>query len=374
MIDKDAMADEFCELVQIDSLSGQERRFASVLQEKLEALGLSVHYDDAGEAIDGDTGNLWCRIDGNAPDLPTLMLNAHMDTVKPGIDIEPSRNGDMLTSAGDTILGADDKAGITIILTVIRELLEDDGPRGDIQLLFTIAEETGLNGAKNVDYGTLEADFGLILDGGRTAGQVVTAAPSAMSMTYTVSGKAAHAGVCPEEGVNAIQACAAGIAAMDIGRMDDETTANIGLVEGGEATNIVAPLCSAQGEARSHDEDKLAAQAQNMRQAMQEACDEAGATVEIDESRSYTAFSFEDDDPLVQAALQAADNLGTEGETLKGGGGSDANVFNAHGIPSIILATGACSPHTIEESLNVAVMEECARWLQQTIDVLWEKA
>ncbi|MFP3903496.1 MAG: M20/M25/M40 family metallo-hydrolase, partial [Armatimonadota bacterium] len=294
--------------------------------------------------------------------------------VKPGIGIEPARDGDMITSAGDTILGADDKAGITIILSVIRELLKDDGPRGDIQLLFTIAEETGLNGAKNVDYEVLDVDFGLILDGGRTAGQVVTAAPSAMSMTYTVFGKAAHAGVCPEEGVNAIQACAAGIAAMEIGRIDDETTANIGLIEGGEATNIVAPRCTARGEARSHDEKKLAARVEHMRQAMQEACQSAGATVEIEESRSYTTFSFGDDHPLVRAALQAAENLGFEGETLKGGGGSDANIFNAHGIPSIILATGTRDPHTLDESLNVAVMEECARWLRQTMDVLWENA
>lgn len=374
MIDKDTMTKEFCELVRTASLSGQERQFARVLQQKLEALGLSVHYDDAGEAIDGDTGNLWCHIEGNSPHLPTLMLNAHMDTVKPGIGIEPVRDGDMITSAGDTILGADDKAGITIILAVIRELLEDDAPHGDIQVLFTIAEETGLNGAKHLDYGVMDADCGLILDGGRMAGQVVTAAPSAMSMTYTVAGKAAHAGVCPEEGINAIQACAAGVAAMDIGRIDDETTANIGLIEGGEATNIVAPRCIARGEARSHDEDKLAAQVEHMRQTMQEACEEAGAAVEIEESRSYSAFSLADDHPLVQAALKAAENLGIDGETLRGGGGSDANVFNAHGIASIILATGTRDPHTLEESLNVAVMENCARWLRQTIDVLWENA
>lgn len=372
MIDKDAMTEEFCELVQVTSLSYSESSVAKLLQEKLEDLGLQVSFDDAGDAIAGDTGNLWCRIDATASGMPTLMLNAHIDTVKPGEGIEPVREGDIVTSAGDTILGADDKAGVTIILAVVRELLEQKPAHGDIQLIFTVAEEIGLLGAKELDYSRLDADMGLVLDGGRTAGQVVTAAPSAMHMTYEVTGQAAHAGVCPEDGISAIKACSAGIAAMQFGRIDDETTANIGIIEGGEATNIVAPACVAEGEARSHDEEKLTAQVGHMRKAMEEACEELGADLSVEESRSYQHFHLEDDHPVVAAALEAARTLDLDAQTLRGGGGSDANVFNAHDIPSVILATGTMDPHTVEESLNVAVMEECARWLMATIEALSE--
>ena len=363
MFDPDRIADELCELIRIDSLSGQEREVAHFLAERLEQLGLPTRFDDAHLAIDGEVGNLYARIDATAPNLPALMLNAHMDTVKPGCGIEPVRDGDLLRSAGDTILGGDDKAGIAVIMAVVRELIEQKPPHGDIHVIFTIAEETGLNGAKNLDYDSFQADWALVLDGGREAGSVCVAAPSALRMTYDIYGKAAHSGVCPEQGISAIQATASAIAAMKLGRIDAETTANIGIISGGQARNIIPPHCHMQGEARSHDRDKLDAQVRHMNESVRNACKRLGARTEIEQVNSYQSFALGDEHPLVLAATEAAQQLGLVPGLEIGGGGSDANVFNEKGIPAIILPTGASGAHTLEETVDVPALGGCAEYL-----------
>ncbi len=370
MFDADEIADELCELLRIDSLSGRELAVATVLSHRLEQMGLSTRFDDAHKAIDGQVGNLWARIDATAPGLPTLMLNAHMDTVKPGCGIQPRREGDLLCSSGDTILGGDDKAGIVIILAVVRKLLQDRPPHGDIHILFTIAEETGLTGAKNIDYTQLEADYALVLDGGADLGGIFTAAPSAMRLIYDITGKAAHSGVCPEEGISAIQAAARGIAQMKLGRIDGETTANIGIISGGEARNIIPPNCHLEGEARSHDPAKLQAQVQHMRRCIRQACSDIGAELNVEEVSSYTAFALPDDHPLVATALAAAADLGFDAHTKRGGGGSDANIYNEKGIPAIIMPTGASKPHTLQETVEVSKLGQCAQYLWAVIHKL----
>lgn len=368
MIERQRMVEEFCEFVQIDSVSCKEARFAAVLEERLRALGLSVEYDNAHERIGGEVGNLIARLPATEPGLPTLMLQSHMDTVGPGERIRPIVSETHITSSGDTILGADAKAGCAVILNAVREVVEAGIPHGELQVVYCIAEEIGLLGAYHLDYSRISPDYCYVFDGGKEPGHMTIAAPSAFKMTYRVRGLAAHAGVRPEAGVNAIAAAAQGIARMKLGRIDFETTANIGVISGGTARNIVPDLCVLKGEARSHDEEKLERQLAHMRMCLEHAAEEAGARLdEPDVEASYRRFRLADDAPIVRYAWEAAEALGFEAVTEAGGGGSDANVFNEHGIPALICATGSEGAHTLEERLDIEAMVGCARWLVEII-------
>lgn len=368
MIDKNALVAEFCELVRIDSLSGKELAVAQVLAGKLEAMGLSVRFDNAHLPIGGEVGNVIGRLPATDATRPTLMLQSHMDTVTPGEGIEPVVEGDVIHSAGDTILGADAKAGVTVILQALREVIAAGIPHGELQVVFCIAEETGLNGAYHLDYSMISPDYCFVFDGGKEPGEMTTAAPSAYKMTYRIKGKAAHAGVRPEDGINAIQVAAQGIARMKLGRIDYETTANIGIIEGGLARNIVPESCVLYAEARSHDAAKLEAQLAHMRLCLEHAAEENQAQLlEPEIAASYKRFALPDDAPVVQIAWQAAEALGLQPLTESGGGGSDANVFNEHGIPAVICATGAEGVHTVHEKAHIGQMVDCARWLVEII-------
>jgi tripeptide aminopeptidase len=368
MIERQAMIDEFCEFVRIDSLSCKEARFAALLEERLRALGLDTEYDDAHRPIGGEVGNLIARLAATDPSLPTLMLQSHMDTVGPGEGIKPVVGETHITSAGDTILGADAKAGCCVILSAVREVVQSGIPHGELQVVYCIAEEIGLLGAYHLDYTRINPDYCYVFDGGKLPGTMTTAAPSAYKLTYRMRGLAAHAGVRPEAGVNAIAAAAQGIGRMKLGRIDFETTANIGVVSGGTARNIVPDLCVLKGEARSHDEEKLNRQVAHMRMCLEHAAEETGATLEEPEvEASYRCFHLPDDAPIVRHAQGAAQALGFEPVIQAGGGGSDANVFNQHGFPALICATGSEGAHTLQERLDIDAMVGCARWLVEII-------
>lgn len=368
MLDRQAMVDEFCELVRMDSLSGQERRVAEALAAKLRALSLTVEFDRAHLAIGGEVGNLIARLPATDRALPTLMLQSHMDTVTPGEGIEPQVGETHITSDGTTILAADAKAGVEVVLAALREIIATGMPHGELQVVFCIAEETGLNGAKHMDYGMVSPAYAFVLDGGKPAGRMTVGAPSAYAMTYEIRGRAAHAGVRPEAGINAIQAAAQGISRMKLGRLDHETTANVGVIEGGQARNIVPDLCTFQAEARSHDEAKLEAQVAHMRLCLAHAAEEAGAELVVTRIENhYRAFHLADDSLIVQIAIKAAEAIGLEPVTEVGGGGSDANVFNEHGIPALILSTGAEGAHTLTEALEIDEMVKSAQWLVEMV-------
>lgn len=370
MIDAQAMLREFDELISIDSLSGEEAAVAAVVEAKLRALGLVVQRDRAHEPIGGQTGNLIARLPATAPDLPTVMLNAHLDTVGPGNGIRMECRGDQLCSVGDTILGADDKAGVTVILTALREVLASALPHGELQVVFTIAEEIGLHGAHGLDYSLLSPAYALVFDGGRAIGTMTVAAPSAAKLTWRIRGLAAHAGVCPEKGINAIQLAAQAIAAMNLGRLDHETTANVGEISGGTARNIVPELCEIRGEARSHDETKLEAQIEHMSLCFEQAVAAVpGAKLEEEVDSSYRSFHLSESDEVVRVGALAAQRLGLPVKYEIGGGGSDANIFNERGIPAVICATGACDPHTLTETCSLSAMKQSAEWLVEMIRV-----
>lgn len=375
MIDRDAMVCEFCELVRVDSPSLKEGAVAELLAHKLRGIGLTVELDQAHLAVGGEVGNIIAKLPATEPDRPTLLLQSHMDTVTPGEGIQPVVGDTHITSDGTTILGADAKAGLTVILHALREVQQAQVPHGELQVAFCIAEEIGLLGAYHLDYTRVSPDYCFVFDGGTPAGRMTVGAPSAYRLTFRVKGRAAHAGVRPEAGVSAIQAAAQGISRMRLGRIDAETTANIGVIEGGQARNIIPDLCTLQGEARSHDPQKLERQVAHMRMCLAHAAEEAGAELlEPEVESSYRAFHLPDDAPVVQIARQAALAIGLTPTTEVGGGGSDANVFNEHGIPSVICATGAEGPHTLEERLDIAQMVQCARWLVEIVRVAGQAA
>ena len=362
---RDALVKLFCELVQIDSLSKHEAAFASVIKDKLASMGLAVKDDGAGLRLGGDCGNLICRVPATAEGFPVIMLNTHIDTVGDDTGIQPIVEDDEIHSAGDTILGADAKAGITLILAALKALDEQKLPHGELVVVFTVAEEIGLVGAQHLDYEMLQPlpQMAYVLDGGITPGEMTVQAPYANNITFEVRGKAAHAGVEPEAGINAIQVAAQAISQMKLGRLDDESTANIGTIQGGSATNIVPEMVTFKGEARSHQEEKLIRQTRHMCQKVEEAAADVGAKVKITTERSYNGFALGPYDTVVQRGIAAAEQVGLQPRLHKGGGGSDANIFNEHRIPSVIIATGAHKPHTSEELLHIPSMMRCFEWL-----------
>lgn len=367
MATDELMIREFLELVRIDSVSGQERRVADLLKEKLTRMGLAVEEDSAGQKVGSETGNIIGYLPANGGAGPVLMLCAHMDTVEPGRGVEPRIDGGIIRSSGETILGADDKAGIVIILEALRRLQENGIKHGGIDVVFTVWEEGGLFGAKYLDYNLVRAKTAYVLDGGGPPGTIITRAPSQDKIGATVRGRAAHAGISPEDGINAIQVASVAIAGMKIGRIDDETTSNIGLISGGKAVNIVPESATIQGETRSLDTSKRAEETRKMCDALRKAAAEFGATVETNAETIYESFSLEPSSFVVSAASEAALSLGLEPRLVKTGGGSDANIFNSRGIQSAVLGIGWSKVHTTEESIAIDSMPASARYLVEII-------
>jgi tripeptide aminopeptidase len=348
------------ELIKIDSLSRKEYDVAMRLKREMEELGGVVAIDDAGEKVGGNVGNVIATFDGNASAAPPLLLSAHMDTVVPGEGIVPVLEGDVLRSDGRTVLGGDDKSGVAIICEAIRTLKERKIPHGAIDVVFTICEESGLVGAKCLDVGRLRARTGLVLDSD-SVGFLFTRGPGANRLEFRVHGLEAHAGVCPERGINAIQVAAAGISQMKLGRIDHETTANIGVIEGGAAVNIVPNTVLLRAEARSHSPEKLEGQTRHMIQCLEEAA--ARHTLELDGARfaarveskverDYERMAVSEDAPIVQLVYAAGKNLNVNVKTQATGGGCDANVFNQKGLEVANLGTGMRDIHTVHEWLD----------------------
>jgi tripeptide aminopeptidase len=285
-----------------------------------------------------------------------------MDTVGPGKGVKPIIENGTITSDGTTVLGGDDKSGVAVILEVLQVLSEQDW-KGSLEVALTVSEESGLKGAKGLAGSALRAREGIVLDSGGPIGTIVVSAPSQEKIKAVVHGKTAHAGVEPEKGINAIVVAAEAIAAMPLGRIDEETTANIGRIQGGKVTNIVPDRVELDGEARSHDEQKLKAQMQSMIEPLQQAAKRHGATVEIDVDRSYSAFRLSEEDNIVRRAMSAADTLDLTPLLVPSGGGSDANIFNAAGIATINISTGMDKVHTTDERIAVDDLVKSAEFL-----------
>jgi len=369
MINTERLKALLLELVQIDSLSKREGRVARRLQQELEGLGAAVSFDDAGERVGGETGNLIAHVPGTVSAAPPLLLCAHMDTVVPGEGVQPIVEGDIIRTDGSTVLGGDDKSGVAIICEVVRTLREQQLAHGDIDVVFTICEEFGLLGAKHLDTGRLRAKAGIVLDSD-SAGFLFTRAPGANVMEFVVHGQEAHAGMAPERGINAIQVAAEAIAAMRLGRIDEDTTANLGVIAGGMAINIVPNRVTIRGEARSHDEAKLEAQTAHMRACFEQAVgrhaididgQQIRARLECEVQRQYDRMNVPDSSRIVRLVLRAGERLGYSVRTTGMGGGCDANILNRRGLEVANLGTGMRDIHTVHEWLDVNDMNRAAQ-------------
>lgn len=361
MIDQERLKKLLIELIKIDSLSRKEYDVAMRLKREMEELGAKVSIDDAGDKVGGNVGNLIAHFSGTAPKATPILLSAHMDTVVPGEGIVPILDGDIVRTDGRTVLGGDDKSGVAIICEVLRVIKENSLPCSDVDVLFTICEEAGLIGAKYLDVNRLRARTGLVLDSD-SVGFLFIKAPAANRMEFHVHGLEAHAGVCPEKGVNAIKVASEGIAQMSLGRIDYETTANIGVIEGGAAVNIVPNSVILKGEARSHSQEKLDRQTEHMLRCLQDAAARQTlelpggrftAKVEAKIERDYDRMDVPEGAPIVQLVREAAKNLRLEIKTLATGGGCDANVLNQKGLEVANLSTGMREIHTVKEWLDL---------------------
>lgn len=359
MINRERLVQTFLDLVAIDSPSGQEEAISRELARRCEALGAQVEQDEHW--------NLIARWPGSDGQSEPVLLSAHMDTVGQDTGIKPVIREGVIYSDGTTILGGDDKSGVATILEVVASLREDGRPHPPLEMVISVSEEVGLRGANWLDKGRLTARRGYVLDAGGPIGLIVTSAPSQDSLEAWVLGKKAHAGAEPEKGINAIRVAAEAILDMPLGRIDYETTANIGIIQGGEATNIVPDRVYLKGEARSRDDLKLAAQTAAMAAALQDAAERNGTKVELKIKRMYTTYKLTESHPVVAAAAAAATRLGFT-PTLKGsGGGTDANIYAEHGIYCAILSTGMADVHTTQEHIAIADMVDGARLLEEVV-------
>lgn len=363
MINQERLLNEFLELVQIDSESKNETAIAKVLKQKFTDLGVEVFEDDSAAQTGYGAGNLVCTLAGTKEGVDTIYFTSHMDTVTPGKGVKPSIKDGYVVTDGTTILGADDKAGISVMLETIRVLKEQNIAHGTIQFIVTVGEESGLIGSKALDPSLLKAKYGYAIDSDGKVGNVVVAAPTQAKVKAIIYGKTAHAGVAPEKGVSAITIAAKAIAKMPLGRIDDETTANIGRFEGGSATNIVCDRVDILAEARSIVAEKMEEQAKKMREAFESVAEQMGGKAEVTVEVMYPGFKLGAGDHVVEVAKKAAAKIGRSCELQKSGGGSDANVIAGLNIPTVNLAVGYEEIHTTNERMPIEELNKLAEMI-----------
>lgn len=372
MINKQRLLNEFLELVQIDSESGFETEIAKVLKEKFTSLGLEVVEDDAATKTGFGAGNLICTLPATKEGVDTIYFTSHMDTVVPGKGVKPSIVDGYVVTDGTTILGADDKTGLSAMFEAIRVLKEQNIAHGKIEFIITVGEESGLVGAKVLDSALVTAKYGYALDSDGKVGEIVVAAPTQAKVNAIIKGKTAHAGVAPEKGVSAITIAAKAIAKMPLGRIDEETTANIGSFEGGKQTNIVCDHVEIHAEARSLITEKMEAQANKMKEAFESTALEMGGEAIVDIQVMYPGFKYGHGDHVVEVAKKAAEKIGRTPSLQQSGGGSDANVIAGFGIPTVNLAVGYEEIHTTNEKMPIEELEKITEMVVAVIQVVAE--
>jgi tripeptide aminopeptidase len=356
MIDPDRILRTFTELAGIDSPSGHEEAIAAELTSRLSELGFSVKRDSYGNVIASE--------DGDDP----LLLSAHMDTVEPGRGIVPIRNGDRLETDGSTIVGGDCKAGITTILEALQSIKDDGGTRSPVQVVISREEELGLLGAKNLDFTMVRGREAVVFDGEGPVYQITSGSPTYLSYDVEVTGRAAHAGVEPEKGISAIRIAAEIIAELPNGRLDSETTFNVGMVDGGSVRNAVPEHATFGGETRSHNQATLEGQRiviENTLTAARQRHPEATIVVEF--HVEFEAYKLDPESGIVRAVTKSLGAMGLEPEFAVSGGGTDGNVFRSHGVQSVVLGVAAHNAHTVREYVDLNELEQAARFCEQLL-------
>ena len=352
----------FMTIASMDSYIGREGRLADFLEERLKGLAAEVWRDDSAPLTGSDTGNIIARFPGALASAPTILLCSHMDTIGPTDDMVPELRDGCIYSNGKTVLGADDKAGIAVIISTIEHMQEQGIEHAPLEVVFTVQEEPGLRGATHLN-ADLKAEYGYILDGDGPVGTIINRAPAKVDLDFTVIGQAAHAGICPEEGVNAIVAASSAISRIRSGRLDEETTSNFGMFTGGTLRNIVADKAEVGVEVRSAEDGKLEVESDKVVEAFKAAAEEFGAEMTFTKSYAFKAFHIATDHPAVLRARQAAEALEMEPVMWASGGGLDANVFNGKGLPCVALGLGIEDPHSSKEYIPVAQLEQGVQFL-----------
>lgn len=352
-INQDRLVKQFIDLIKIDSETKHESLIARYLISKFTSLGLEVIEDNAKEVTGHEANNLICNLPANKTGIDPLLFTAHMDTVIPGNNVQPSIVDGFIVSDGTTILGADDKAGIAVIIETIHVLQAENISHGALQFVITVGEESGLVGSKALDSSLLFAKYGYALDSDGPVGNIVVEAPYQAKLFTIMRGVSAHAGINPEKGISAIKVASKAIASMKLGRIDSETTANIGSFQGGTQTNIVCDHVEIFSEARSINQAKLLKVVENMQAAFHTAASDYNTTAEVNVMYMYEGYKFSKTDNFVNIAIESAEQLGLPGELIKSNGGSDANVFNSFGIPTVNLSVGYEHIHTTKERIHL---------------------
>ena len=372
MINHKRLRKKFEELVKIYSGSKHENQIAENLALTLKEMGAEVIFDNAGKACESDSGNLIAKFKGNV-DVEPIFLCGHMDTVEPGKNVKPVFDDGIFKSDGTTILGADDKSALAIILEILNVIFENKLQHPPIEIIFTICEEIGLLGAKNFDLSLIDSKFGYILDSTDTDG-IATKAPAANKLSIKVFGKAAHSGGAPENGVNALAIASKAISKLNLGRIDHETTCNLGTIRGGIATNIIPDLIEINGEVRSHDEKKLETVTNTIKNAFLKAredfCNEMSIPeIEFVVENDFPKTNIPEDSLVVTLAQKASENLGRKLETKIIGGGADANIFFGKGIMPGVIGTGMKDVHTVNESISLNDMVKAGELVLEIIKI-----
>jgi tripeptide aminopeptidase len=364
------IVEDFLDLVRLNVNSLKERAIADDLRARLTALGLTVEEDDVGGRINGEAGNIIARLPGEAG-RPVIMFSAHMDRVENHGRIRPvvDEARGVITSDGTSILGADDVTGLAAILDGLRRVRAAGRPHGEVEVVFSVAEETGLLGARHLDFRRLKARTAYVLDCGGPLGTIVNQAPTQYTFLLTVQGRSAHAGIAPEAGLSAIRVAATALTRLPEGRLSPVSTSNFGVIQAGQATNIVCERCLIKGEARSTDQEELSAYLEKVRRVFQETAREFGAEVQMETTLEYQTFRVEEDHPALDLARRALKNLGLTALVTGSGGGSDANHFNRHGLTAVGLAPGFSQVHTTREEQSIAQLVDCGRLVAEMI---WE--
>jgi tripeptide aminopeptidase len=349
------MLDRFVRLCEIASPTGDERAVADDVAGELGRLGVEFSEDGSAQAARAGAGNLIARVPGRGEGW--LSFFAHLDTVPHDGPVEVADEGGVYRSRGKTILGADNKAAVTVLMELAARHVSDPGALG-LELVFTVAEEDGLRGAKELEASSLRAPYGFVLDHASPIGEVIVSAPTYKQLSATFRGQEAHAGINPEDGHSAIAAAGTAIAQMKLGRLDEETTANIGVIEGGTASNVVAGRCRVVGEARSIDGARAAATVGAMVDSCTWAAGEQGCDVDIEVTEMFRGYRMNPESDPVRVASRALQRVGREPAMVATGGGSDANALIAGGYECVLLANGTEANHTPQESVSRAAMVE----------------
>lgn len=364
-IERERLVQRFLALAGIDGMSGNERKAANAVQATLNQL--SIHYDEdnAGDSFEGNTGNIIAHLPGTGNRDDPLLLMAHMDTVESTADLKPVIQDGLIRSDGTTILGADDRAGIAIILEVLTTLLEKKLEHRPLEIVFSVGEEQGMLGSLQLDFSRLTAKEGLILDCSRPPGKYVAVTPTAVDVQVTFTGRASHSGVAIENGINAISMALEVLSDFPVGQVDKETTANIGTITGGSGVNIVPESVLATGEIRSFNRRTIDRMCKGLKEAGEDTAVKYGGSVNVRCLEAFQGFRLSDDLPIIRALITAYKTRGLTPEGLVYYGGSDANVVNRHGIQAVNIGVGVRNPHSHNEEIAIDDLVTTAALLLQ---------